>query len=131
MSETVEDQVIFYTQKAGDVSRQLGVAGLALVWLFHTANVPFGSSVIGTALEQDLRLPTIYIVVSLALDGVQYFIGSALWFWKYVTGSSGVNASTFPLIIKINITLVFLKLLAMIVAYGLIGLIIWNSPLWQ
>lgn len=62
--------------KAGDISRQLGFAGIALIWIFKTSptgqptlyNVPLG-----------LYWPTQLIVLSLILDLLQYMYKSVVW----------------------------------------------------
>jgi hypothetical protein len=63
-----------FTGKASEIVRQLGFAGIALVWLFRIQ----GSSGLDV-LPKDLRVPTILIVTSLAMDLLHYVWGSAAW----------------------------------------------------
>lgn len=80
-SSTLKDyREQYYTAstKAGDIARQLGLAGIALVWLFQRTekNVPDSYS-----LPEELYAPTLWIVISLALDLLQYVYKSILWGW--------------------------------------------------
>jgi hypothetical protein len=67
----------FYTGKASDLSRQLGFAAIAIIWLFKkdVAGLP--------TLPRDLFLPGILVVSSLTLDLIQYCIGAAIWYFFY------------------------------------------------
>lgn len=63
------------TGKASDVNRQLGFAGIAIVWIFCSVkngmlNIP-----------EKLILPTLLIVISLGFDLLQYISGSIVWGW--------------------------------------------------
>ena len=51
---TVEDEVVYHTGKAGDIVRQLGLAGLAVVWLFHLSAVSPSQP---AGVTHDVRLP--------------------------------------------------------------------------
>jgi len=62
-----------FSAKAGDIARQLALAGIAIVWLFKVeAN---GS----LALPKLLAWPTIAFVVSLAADLLHYLVQSITW----------------------------------------------------
>lgn len=62
-----------FSAKAGDIARQLALAGIAIVWLFKVdAN---GS----TSLPKLLAWPTIAFVVSLAADLLHYLVQAITW----------------------------------------------------
>ena len=59
--------------KAGDISRNLGLAGLALIWAFKVTTAK------GVSIPPDLRWAGVLLVVSLALDFFQYVAGTIVW----------------------------------------------------
>lgn len=63
-----------HSAKASDVARQLGFAGIAIVWIFRRGAPPGDYSI-----PPDLLLPTILIVVTLACDFLQYTVASFCW----------------------------------------------------
>ncbi|WP_439136370.1 hypothetical protein [Pseudomaricurvus sp.] len=69
---TGEEQFKDYTAKAGDVSRNLSLAGLALVWFFN-------NETLATPLTGSLKCAFFAFALSLATDFMQYFVGSLLW----------------------------------------------------
>jgi len=62
-----------FSGKASDLNRQLGFAGIALIWIFKTG------------VDDKIAIPTalqwagILIVISLALDMFHYCVGAAIW----------------------------------------------------
>jgi hypothetical protein len=62
-----------YSGKLSDVCRQLGFAGIALVWIFG-----LGTNV-NARLPHNLILPSLLIVTSLALDFLHYVASTVLW----------------------------------------------------
>ncbi len=62
-----------FAGKASDVSRQLGFAGLALVWVLSLQGKA------GTGIPTDLVFPTGLIVSSLAVDLLQYLYAALVW----------------------------------------------------
>jgi hypothetical protein len=62
-----------YSGKASDLNRQLGFAGIALIWLFKkdVAGIP--------AIPGELIIPGVLIVASLTLDMVHYSVASIIW----------------------------------------------------
>jgi hypothetical protein len=58
---------------ASTICRQLGFAGIALIWAFRVVD---GENV---AVPQVLLLPAALIVASLALDLFHYAVASAMW----------------------------------------------------
>jgi len=64
--------------KASDIARQLGFAGIALIWIFQRTEKDVWDSY---SLPEQLSLPTLFIVTSLILDLLQYVYKSAAWGW--------------------------------------------------
>lgn len=67
------DIYYFYSGKTSDLVRQLGLAGIAVVWIFKrdVQGVP--------KLPNELLLPLGLIIVGLALDLLQYAIATSVW----------------------------------------------------
>ena len=62
-----------YSGKASDIARQLGFAGIALIWLFRT-------EVAGQPQIPDALLaPGLMIVIALTFDLLQYVSGAIVW----------------------------------------------------
>jgi len=62
-----------YTSLASSTSRQLALAGIALVWVFKTQ----GDN--GYVLPNELLFPSICLIVSLGSDLLQYVTASITW----------------------------------------------------
>ena len=58
---------------ASSTSRQLALAGIALIWVFKTQGQA------GYKLPNELLLPVICLIVSLGSDLLQYVSGSIIW----------------------------------------------------
>ena len=63
----------YHTKTLSTISRQLGFAGLAIVWIFKTENS--GNYEVPAALVW----PTILLVMNLAADFLHYLIASEIW----------------------------------------------------
>ena len=65
------------SKKVSDIVRQLGLAGIALVWVFKGGT--------GTVVNLDPKLITaaLWITVALALDFSQYLITTYVWFFFF------------------------------------------------
>lgn len=63
----------FYSGKTSDLVRQLGLAGIALIWIFkyNVEDVP--------KIPEALLPPLILIVLGLALDLLQYAVATSVW----------------------------------------------------
>lgn len=63
----------FYSGKTSDLVRQLGLAGIAVVWIFKVdvQGIP--------KIPQALLPPLILIVLGLALDLLQYAVATSIW----------------------------------------------------
>ncbi|MFM0261874.1 hypothetical protein [Paraburkholderia sediminicola] len=73
----VREKYYEHSKKASDVSRQLALAGIAVVWLFKTSIA--GVAIGAYGLPSALFWPTLLMLVSLALDLLQYVWQAALW----------------------------------------------------
>jgi hypothetical protein len=113
MPETVEDQISYYTQKAGDLSRQLGLAGIAVIWLFKVSS---GSVAV---ISQQFSLPFALIISSLGLDLLQYFAGIVLWGGLWLKDQQNATRSIggFKLQVVLMIVIAALKVAIMLLAY--------------
>jgi hypothetical protein len=105
------------TGLASDVSRKLGFAGIAVIWIFKT-DVKAGIYAVPAA----LYLAGVAIVASLTFDLLQYAWGSIVWgiFWR-TREKKGLPADhKFSANPKLNwpaLGFFWLKLLAMVIAY--------------
>lgn len=70
----VRENYYYFSQKTSDIVRQLGFAGIALVWVFKT-DIGGGRQVI----PPELLPATRYIVIGLALDLLHYVAGTLVW----------------------------------------------------
>ena len=64
----------FYSGRASDISRQLGFAGIALIWAFKTTDADSNYS-----LAPELFGAGILIVAALLFDLLQYVAGTMIW----------------------------------------------------
>lgn len=124
----------WHSSKASDVSRQLGFAGIAIIWLFKTQAA--GSSTI--TMPAVLDLPLALIVLSLSLDLFQYIWQSLLWglFWRHFERKHGLQNEDHHEISKYwnwpAIAIFWLKILTMIFGYiclltYLAGVLVFNK----
>jgi hypothetical protein len=67
------DDFYTFSGKASDLNRQLGFAGIALIWLFKK---DVGGS---PTIPATLLLPSILIISSLTLDMLHYCVASIIW----------------------------------------------------
>ena len=63
----------FYSGKTSDLVRQLGLAGIAVIWIFKydVQGIP--------KIPQSLLPPLILIVLGLALNLLQYAVATSIW----------------------------------------------------
>jgi hypothetical protein len=83
MPDTVETAVTYYTKKAGDISRQLGLAGIGVIWVFRVTSGQTPSLGEIGAIPRIFYCPLLLIVISLGLDALQYIIGAIVWAFPY------------------------------------------------
>lgn len=114
--EDLRDNYKYYTEKTSDILRQLGFAGIAIIWVFKTdVN---GKQVIPPELIPAARL----IVISLGLDLLHYVAGTLIWgiYNRYKERSGTKQGTEFKASPKLNwATLLFFwaKIIVMIFAY--------------
>ena len=109
----------FNSGKASDVSRNLGFAGLALVWAFRVSS---GESV---TIPLDLRCAGVFLVVGLAMDFFQYVVATIVWgvYHRLKEKELGSSSKDFGAPGWINYpanAFFYLKLTAISVAYVLV-----------
>ncbi|MDX2041851.1 MAG: hypothetical protein SF097_11400 [Acidobacteriota bacterium] len=63
----------YYSQKTSEITRQLGLAGIALIWVFK---VDSGGR---QSVPLELVRPAWLIVLGLTLDFLQYSLASVVW----------------------------------------------------
>lgn len=67
------DNYYFFSGKTSDITRQLGLAGIALVWLYKVERAGV------TKLPVELQTPLVLIVLGLTLDLLQYAVATGVW----------------------------------------------------
>jgi hypothetical protein len=112
----VRENYNYFSGKASDIVRQLGFAGIAVIWVFKTdiAGRP--------AVPTELLPAAILIVIGLALDFLHYIIGSLIWAtYNGIKERAGTTAATEFLAPRpINwptLSVFWLKILVMSAAY--------------
>jgi hypothetical protein len=113
----------FFTGKASDINRSLGLGGIAIIWIFKTTSDQ------GLTIPTALLTPLIWLVAALALDLLQYVVGGIIWlaYYRYkeyqiqqgtIQPDEDIKApNVLPLIIHF---LYWSKLIATIFAYYLL-----------
>ena len=128
--DSVYEQLKYYSQKVGDVVRQLALGGVAIIWMIHASHVAKDGSLFGTPIANDLRLPIILIVIGLLLDVLHYAFGALMWtIHSYRNSQSDVDSHKITLVV--NFVLASLKVIVVIVAYSVLGLAMLNEGLWK
>jgi hypothetical protein len=115
----------FYSGKASDISRQLGFAGIALIWIFR------GNDPNEPLVPQELILPGIFLVLGLACDLLQYACGALIWgVFHRIKERKGLSASDElkapSWLNKPILALFIIKIFAIIVGYVLIFRYLWT-----
>lgn len=124
--ENAREAYYEYTRKTSEIIRYLGLAGIALVWIFRVES----ASVI--SVPRFLIFPTILLVLGLALDLLQYIIGSIMWgVYGRIKEKSGIGVNEeFEAPRQINWagnTLFWLKIVPVVWAYLLILKFFYNK----
>ena len=102
--------------KASDIMRQLGLAGIALIWLFRV------DSPKGPALDKRLLWAASFIFGAFIFDFLQYAFGATIWFryFRHKENEGVDGDAQFKAPASLNWptwTLFFLKGAAILVAY--------------
>jgi len=63
----------WYTEKASDITRHLSFAGIAIIWIFRSTYPK------GPLIPKTLLLPSIFFVIALSFDLLQYLSGTTIW----------------------------------------------------
>ena len=62
-----------YSEKASNITRQLGFAGIALIWVFR------GTNTNELLVPHELILPGVFLILGLSCDLLQYVSGTLIW----------------------------------------------------
>jgi len=124
--ETIEDQFTRYTGRAGEISRQLGLAGVAAIWAVFTVLGRSSDNSRPLALPGGLKLALGLIVLSLAIDLCQYIIGSWVYYRKWRKGHDEDKLKQHPKFVAVLVFMVLLKLTVMVGAYSVLGKAVWS-----
>jgi hypothetical protein len=103
--------------KASEIVRQISLAGVGLIWIFKAGT---GASL---SLEPPLLKAALLIFLSLALDFLQYVLGTTIWFvyfrYKEKNGTKESDEFLAPAALNWPMwTLFYLKSAAMLIAYS-------------
>ena len=115
----------FFSGKVSDVSRQLALAGIALIWIFKTGEINKN-----LAIPSHLIYAAFCFALSLAADLLQYIVAAAIWGMIHRTKekklkNQGANIETAELThsgrwnLPANI-LFWLKVSFVIIGYGIL-----------
>ena len=113
------DYYYFNSGKTSDLTRQLGLAGIAIIWIFKY-------EVLGVQkVPENLLLPLGLIVVGLALDLLQYAIATGVWgiFHRIKERSGTKEDAEFKAPATFNwpaLLFFWLKVFSIVGAYGLL-----------
>jgi hypothetical protein len=105
------------SSKASEINRQLALAGIAIIWVFKI-DAGGGRQIV----PQDLFLPGVLLVVSLAFDLLHYVLKSEIWY-RITRKYEKADTFDFPVAPWVNYPgdlLYWLKIIATIVAYVLL-----------
>jgi hypothetical protein len=69
----------YYSGKASEISRSLGLGGIAIIWIFRNPDEKSLALLQKPLLPRELLYPLGCLVISLLLDLLQYVIGYSLW----------------------------------------------------
>lgn len=115
----------FYTGKTSEIIRYLGLAGIAIIWIFRF------ESASAISLPRNFLLPTILLIIGLGLDLLQYLAGSIIWgIYSRIKEKSGIKQEEFEAprqINWLNLFLFWLKIVPIVLAYILILRILFHK----
>jgi hypothetical protein len=67
------DSYYLYSGKVSDITRQMALAGIAVVWIFkESAGTQY-------KISNELLIPSIGFLIALAFDLIQYVVGAVIW----------------------------------------------------
>ena len=116
-----------FSSKASDISRQLSLAGIAIIWIFRV-----GEKTGGVTFSNSLLLPLGAFTLALALDLAHYVYGSLAWsIFNRVKEKQGVaDTDVFrapPWINWPSIAFFYAKVTVTVVAYIYVLWYIWRA----
>jgi hypothetical protein len=114
--EDVRENYQYFSQKISDIVRQMGFAGIALIWVFKTDTG--GKQVVPPELLPAAKL----IVVALGLDLLHYICGTLVWgIYNRIKENKGTDEATEFLAPQVinwpALALFWLKIVVMVIAY--------------
>lgn len=122
--ETIESQFAYYTEKAGDVVRQLGLAGVGAIWIFRATRIAENGAQV-TEIPRLFYISGLLIILGLAIDVLQYIVGSVSWGEAYLGEKDPAHkmapdtkASELPGHVCRMYAFIVTKLTLMAIAYG-------------
>jgi len=103
--------------KASDIVRQISLAGVGLIWIFKSGA---GTSL---SVEPQLLKAALFIFLALALDFLQYLLGTTIWFiyFRYRENKRTKETDEFEAPPQLNWplwALFYLKSAMMLIAYS-------------
>jgi hypothetical protein len=107
------ETVFNYSAKASEITRQLGFAGIAIIWIFKTDQG--GRQIV----PGELLPPGLMLVVGLTLDLLQYVVSAIVWYF-FAKSKEEAKVTEFKAPRKINWPNGFFfisKIIAIIAAY--------------
>jgi hypothetical protein len=102
-----------YTTQASVITRQLGLAGIAVIWVFKVGEGP------GYSVPGELVPPALMLVLGITLDLLHYVAGAILW-QLYTKAAQSKGTKEFdapPWINNVTWGLFTVKIIAVISAY--------------
>ena len=114
-----------YSEKASNITRQLGFAGIALIWVFGGPNSN------ELLVPHKLILPGVFLVLGLSCDLLQYVSGTLIWgLFHRMKEREGLDANDklkAPAWLNKPILFFFItKMVAISVGYVLIFCYLWS-----
>lgn len=116
-----------FSGKASEVARKLAFAGIALIWIFKTSDVPTPK------IPEELILPTGLLVLTLAFDLFQYVAATIIWGffqWYEEKKLNDINddpeLSSHPCFKWPQNTFFGLKLMSISMAFVLLSIFVWH-----
>lgn len=118
------ESAYYYTGKTSEINRQLGLAGLAIIWVFKATDKG-GRQIV----PYDLFLPGLLLIIGLALDLLHYVVMGELW-ERYAKRKDDRGEQEFRVPKWLNRpgdVFYYLKIVAVVVAYILLIRYLWSQ----
>lgn len=111
--------------KASEICRQLGFAGIGIIWIFNTSTA-------GIDIPDIFNIPLFLICLSLGLDLAGYVLGTIIWYLVYLfnhnktDSDETTNVKDPELINIVNWWIWVMKIGFMVWSYVLLARIVFN-----